>query len=1406
MQVTIWGARGSIPTPIRPEEIKEKIITAMLGVSQVQDNDLREALAATILGLPQPTSPQPEPRTLIETYLEGLSPLADGTASGNTACIEIQTDHHLFIIDAGSGIRELGLELMKGDCGQGNGVIHLLFSHPHWDHIQGFPFFRPAFVPGNQIHIYSVHDMESVLRRQQEFINFPVPLDYMAADFHFHGIEPEQVLEFGELRIRNLRNNHPGDAYSYRFEHGNKVFVYASDAAFVHGADVQPHVNFFANADVLIFDTQFTQRESDEKEDWGHSSSFVGVELAHLANAKTLLLYHYDPTYSDKDLEKILTDTLKFQANQYPNAIPLDIIIAREAQTFDLTPPKTTALQQMSGGDVAVLTASGIFNEHVAAELQEQVNGLEETEFPSQLVIDISQVEMLQVAGLRALVKLRKTYTGSSIVLVGPSINVQQLIELAGYQDFFATYPTVKHALGVLQARKQANLPGQTLKNRYQLETELGDGRIGVVYQARDTKQSKTVVIKIISASFAQGATEQFLEQARQLAQLNHPNILNILDCDTERELSFIVEEFIERDSLRHLIENYGDQPLPLDLALGIAERVTQALEYAHTHNVIHGDLKPKNIMLNGGSLKVADFGLGQLESGKPLLNIDIPPAFVTAHYLAPEQVLGQTLEARTDIYALGVTLYQLFTGQLPFTGSDKAVMEQHLSSSPKPLRELNPNLSPILDHVVLKMLEKDVNKRYDSVRQIRQILSSILTTTQGAGIYNRFAYQREQRFSLIHRDKPMNRLRQAWKSTQQGQGAFVFITGKDGFGKTRLVREFARQTQEAILLLGEFTLEKQLLPYQPFIEAIDRYLTQATHDQTDHQIVDFFEWLKQVVRGADSLLNTHETISGIEITTLTDAIKQVTAVRPCLLLLDDLHWADASSLHLLDYFGRICQDSSLMIVATYSHDYLKRGSLVEGLLSHHAVDNTVALTRFSGPAIKQFLTEYWQQTVPDKVVQLMARCTQGNPLYLERLAQILVEEQVVRWVDGQWAFDHVSEEHLPKNATEIIPRLLGRLSKEIHTLLSQAAVLGHRFEFAELHEISYLPEMNVLDCLDIALERGLIEAHPVRSHLQFRHPHLQQVLYNSRSPLERRRMHYEAGETLEQLYESRLSDLAPLLTFHYSEAGDPAKVVNYSQQAARHAEARQASEQALKWYTLGLNTLSEVEPTHHGSAKFELLLARERIHKHIGRLEEQAEELAALEILLNNLEQPDLCKQAMLHHRQAAYERIKGQYELSLKYAQQSLAEAQQANDPILRAESLLQLGYIALTQGWYDMAHKELDTALTILTQADAPEGQARALNGLGIVCQNNREYEQAEAHYRQALIVNQTHHQWNNQAATLNCLGSLYLLVGDLDKAEIYSQRSLEINRIIGHQRGVALCKETLAKIRAVKNGQA
>ena len=908
MRIRLWGVRGSIPSPLGPEDISKKICQAIQAMPEIDTKD-------------------PD---AVRAYVEGLPILTHGTAGGNTSCVEIQAGDEEIIIDAGSGIRNLSKELMKGPCGRGQGTLHLLFTHCHWDHIQGFPFFTPAFVAGNRIKIYSLHDIEAVLRDQQKFINWPISLDYMQATFEFIRLQPGEPFSIGGLQINTLENRHPGKAYAFRFEDGHSIFVHASDAEYeqLDEATLRPHLNFFQDADVLIFDAQFTQREAWEKVGWGHSSSLIGVDIARRAGVKKLLLFHHDPTYSDEQLHQILETTLAYQA-QDSSRPTSEVVIAHEGLTLDLLPPSDANLRYTPSDEAAILAPPQIFDERGIEVFGQQVERLAGLGWPDSLVIDLSQVETFGMAGLKSLISLRQQHDGSSIALAGPSASIRQVIDLAGFLDFFAIYTSIEDALSALQVSQTVNLPGKLLNNRYQIEAKVGTGRRGAVFEAGDTYLSNKVAVKVLSSSFSEQAITQFLESAQLIKTLEHPHIIDVVEYGKDNGLAYIVEEFVSGETLRERLGRSNEEPVSADEALDLSVDIALALEYAHSRGVVHGNLTPKNIRL-GEVAKLSNFGMGCLEEERNLL--EKPLMILAAPYIAPEQILGQPLDARTDLYALGVILYELFTGQLPFSGGDRTVMEAHLLQTPKSPLELQPDLSPLLADLILELLEKNPNNRYPDAQAVRHISSSLVVRTQEKPPKKR---------SLVGQEGQVKQLQAAWEKAQKGQGQIVFIRGQAGAGKSHLAQMVAAQSGAPVYLRGGCKQTKTSSAYQPFIVALNHYFSMVPPELFDDQARQYMHAFIHLIPDAspmvDNLLQPLPVQANRDqlqiITNLTQFIKRATQDRPWILILEELQWADDQTLEMLHYLASHTASMPLLLIGTYQHKKLDNNHPLRELL-----------------------------------------------------------------------------------------------------------------------------------------------------------------------------------------------------------------------------------------------------------------------------------------------------------------------------------------------------------------------------------------------------------------------------------------------------------------------------------------
>ncbi|MBX3262345.1 MAG: MBL fold metallo-hydrolase [Labilithrix sp.] len=228
---------------------------------------------------------------------------------GNTSCVEVRAGKALLVFDGGTGLRLLGKRMLK----EMPFTAHLFFSHVHWDHIQGFPFFDPAFVAGNVIHLYGGNNvsrtLEETLAGQMDHPSFPVHLSEMGAEMVFHGVSDRSPVEVdagdgAKAVIRAAPGNHPNGVWAYRVDYAGRSVVYATDTE--HYAVVDPKLTKLAQgADVLIYDSQYTPEEyagqtgGGPKLGWGHSTFEEAVKLAKAANAERLILYHHDPMQSD---------------------------------------------------------------------------------------------------------------------------------------------------------------------------------------------------------------------------------------------------------------------------------------------------------------------------------------------------------------------------------------------------------------------------------------------------------------------------------------------------------------------------------------------------------------------------------------------------------------------------------------------------------------------------------------------------------------------------------------------------------------------------------------------------------------------------------------------------------------------------------------------------------------------------------------------------------------------------------------------------------------------------------------------------------------------------------------------------------------------------------------------------
>ena len=448
MRLKFWGTRGSIPAPLRPDQVQQKILYALQEAGRRALDLTNEDAVQTLTA-------------------ELVNNLMGSTVGGNTTCITIELDNRLLIFDAGSGIRELGDALMNPQSEfarkyrfyDGEGHAYLFFTHTHWDHIQGLPFFTPLHIPGNVFDIYHIHHhIPNTLAGQMEPQYFPLSFELINSTLQFHNLEEGEQLEIDNATILNTELKHPGRAYAFRIMADNAVIVIATDGEYknLDYASTAKYCNFYANADILIFDAMFSVRESFIKEDWGHSSALIGADIARDANVKNIYLFHHDPISSDTEIMQILQETREY-LSQNKGEVP-EVHVAHEGLTINLTNPNFVSdfsMQEWVEQDVMFMTLSGKFGAHAIEKFRKHLVDSLQLHQTDKVILQMEGLSDLTMAGIRALVDARRNVM--SLALVGMPDHVYRVIELAGTTDFFAIYDNIDEALVALNNRQDSH-------------------------------------------------------------------------------------------------------------------------------------------------------------------------------------------------------------------------------------------------------------------------------------------------------------------------------------------------------------------------------------------------------------------------------------------------------------------------------------------------------------------------------------------------------------------------------------------------------------------------------------------------------------------------------------------------------------------------------------------------------------------------------------------------------------------------------------------------------------------------------------------------------------------------------------------------------------------------------------
>jgi predicted ATPase len=845
----------------------------------------------------------------------------------------------------------------------------------------------------------------------------------------------------------------------------------------------------------------------------------------------------------------------------------------------------------------------------------------------------------------------------------------------------------------------------------------LGRGGMGVVYKARQHSLERLVALKFLPEGCARDPTwlARFRREALTASALNHPHICTIYDTGESAGRPFLSMELVEGRTLEALV----GQRLPVQELARLLGQVARALAAAHAAGVVHRDIKPANLMVrDDGIVKVLDFGLARRvpeseasSSQSSGTGTDPGTRVGTVLYMSPEQARAEPVDAATDIFSLGLVLYELATGQHPFqANSEVGVLHALVAQQPVPPSRLIREVPASLEALILHMLTKDTRLRPTAV-EVEAALTSLTVKVPGepgshrAGPGNRPTVGRQQEGAA---------LRTGFAEAAAGCGLLLCVTGEPGLGKTTLVESFLEELVASgqTWNLARGRCSERLAgaeAYLPFLEALDSLL-QGEGGASAAQALKLLAptWYVQLAPlAADDpslsrvLAEAKEASQERRKRELAVFLHELSRQRPLVVFLDDVHWADPSSVDLLAYLGSRCREWRLLLILTYRPSDLLRTEHPFGPvkleLQGRGICREIALPFLSRDDLIHYLSlAFAGHRFPEELADVLHARTEGNPLFMVDLLRYLRDRGVIVEDHGRWALVRALpdlQRELPESVRSMIQRKVDQVSTADRHLLMAASVQGPEFDSAVVARVLGREAADVEERLEV-LERvhALVRLAGERAfpdgtltvRYGFVHGLYQNALYAALQPTRKAAWSAAAARTLLNHYGEKSAEIAAELALLFEAARDHERATDHYLLAAKTAARVFAHHEAVALVRRGLASLQTLPDTPARAGRELALQATLGIQLQVVHgyaAPEAGLSYARARLLCEQLQEEPLL--FLVLWGLWMFHEVRSDLGKSLELAQQLFALGQRAQDPALLIQARMALMVTSFSLG---------------------------------------------------------------------------------------------------------------------------
>ena len=695
---------------------------------------------------------------------------------------------------------------------------------------------------------------------------------------------------------------------------------------------------------------------------------------------------------------------------------------------------------------------------------------------------------------------------------------------------------------------------GTILDKRYQIQAHLGAGGMGEVYRVLDLEQGQDCALKILNAMVDQKAVHRrFHREFQVLNRFQHPRLVRTFAWGFAEERPYFTMEYLPGKTLEKIIADHALLgQFRASYFYALMQQIVEGLAYIHAQGAVHRDLKPSNIMVletkEGIETTILDLGLAKFRHLHSASITQTGATIGTAEYMSPEQGKGLWVDHRSDLYSLGVILYEMLLGTPPFSGQNPvSVIMKHIRESPPPMVEAQVEVPEQTQEIVLKLLAKEPVDRYQSAEELVQALNGVASS--GFVLPDdeqRDMHRKVMRPQFVGRESEMKMLRAMLRDVQAGEQRVVLISGEAGVGKSRLAEE----------LLGDALIHDFLC-----LKGAGR----EEGGQIYGALIDAFQRVKTtnlVERVPDSLES--DKFSVME--RWLQLLKTLRQKQPIVLCLEDIQWLDELTLEFLQYVLRDPEPCPLLLCLTC------QGSNRESIPKE--IENFIHGNEFS-EAIRIQLKNLpreevgylaasmlGERSIPPDALQPLFRETGGQPLFVVEAVRTLVNADVVRQnMYGDWEWGEFPETLLSDDISEVLYRRITALPAVQRQVLEYACVFLNDFSFELLAAIWLGDELELLEILDSLIEEGLLITYGDEERYRFSQGLYRRAIYDRMQDVRRRLLHREIGNVLEKMDDAE--ELTEELADHFAAAGEQNKAVKYMRLSGKKALKKHAYRQA---------------------------------------------------------------------------------------------------------------------------------------------------------------------------------------------------------------------------------------------------